>query len=121
MREVMDEKRPGPTKSNEDNALSDFICAYIRHCGPKQSDDKIAQRFYESDPYYIIFPSGVTVVATKEFQAAADMTLAENPKAVTKPIAKTLGALERKVHRVRQWAIEEGVLPKEYSPRPWRH
>jgi hypothetical protein len=120
MRQIMGDNEPGPPRTHEDNALIDHICAYIHYCGPNLSDEKIAKRIFESKPYYVQFGSGEIVVASKEFQVEADATLAEYPNAVCRPIGKGLVALKRQVGRVRRWAIEEGLLAKEYTPRPYR-
>jgi hypothetical protein len=117
MRQIMGEKEPGPSKTDEDNALEDFICGYISHCGPKQGDGKIAKRLLESKPYYVQWGPGAIVVTSDEFQAEINSVLALYPAVKHTPIKKGLAALKKQVERVRQRAIDDGVLPKEYAPR----
>jgi hypothetical protein len=111
MRQIMGDKKPGPSKADEDDALDDYICAYISHCGPKQSDEKIAKRLLKSKPYYVQWKAGLILVGSDEFQGE------EHPAAKRTPINIGLSALEKRVERVRRRAIDDGVLAKDYSPR----
>jgi hypothetical protein len=119
MRQIMGEKKPGPSKADEDNALDHFICSYISHCGPKQSDEKIAKRLLKSKPYYVQWESGLILVASDEFQTEMDSILAKDPAAKRTPINIRLPALEKRVERCRRRAIDDGVLPKEYAPKQY--
>lgn len=118
MRQIMGEKEPGPPPADKDNALEDFICGYISHCGPKLGDRKIAKRLLKSKPYYVQWNSGAIVVASDEFQTEINSVLAKHPGAKLIPITKGLAALEKQVLRVRRRAIDDGVLPKEFAPKP---
>jgi IS30 family transposase len=119
MRQIMGEKKPGPSKADEDNALDHFICSYISHCGQKQSDEKIAKRLLKSKPYYVQWESGLILVASDEFQTEMDSILAKDPAAKRTPINIRLPALEKRVERCRRRALDDGVLPKEYAPKPY--
>lgn len=120
MREIMGDKEPGPRKTDEDNALDDFIRAYISHCGPKQGDEKIAKRLRKSKPYYVQWDSGAIVVASDEFETEINSALVEYPKAKRTPINKGLPALKKQVERVRRQAIEDGLLGREFAPKIYR-
>jgi hypothetical protein len=110
MRQIMGEKEPGPSKTDKDNALKDFICAHISYCGPKRGDGKIAKRLLESKPYYVQCGSGAIVVASDEFQKEINSVLAEHQAVKRTPITKGLAALKKQVERVRRRAIDDGVL-----------
>ena len=120
MREIMGDKKPGPSKADEDNALDDYIRAYISHCGSKQSDEKIAKRLLESKLYYVHWKSGSILVASDEFQTEMDSVLAEHPAAKRTPINTGLAALEKRVGRIRRQAIEDGLLGREFAPKIYR-
>jgi len=122
MREIMGDKKLGPGRTDEDEALIKFIRLQIQSRDSNQSDEKIAKSISESEPYYLRekftydgSPELITVdVVSKE---TMEMTLAKNPDALVHPVGKGLAALEKQVGRIRREMIEEGSLPKEYAPR----
>src|SRR5260221_11043595 len=117
MREIMGDKDPGPSKTAEDIALENFICAYIRHRGPKQGDGKIARCLLGSQPYFVQWDSGSIVVASDEFHTEINSILAKHPAVKRTPINKEFAALKKHVEPVRRRAIDDGLLPIAFAPK----
>jgi hypothetical protein len=112
MHSVMAKKKEGRPG---DTPLFVLIYCYIRAWGQRESNEKIARRIFESKPYYVQCESGEVGVVNDwmtEERLLWDETIVKRT-----PINKGLPALKKQVERVRQWAIEEGILPKVYAPR----
>jgi hypothetical protein len=118
MRHLMGDKTPGRPKTDQDNALTLFIYAYIRHWGLNQSDGKIAIHIHESSPYYLQYKSGAVAVANSDY-TEEDLSWPEDPIIGRTPIGMSLIAIKKRVERLRRWSIEEGLLPRTYAPRPY--
>ena len=147
MHEVMGGKKPGPRQTPEQQALKGFIRNYIQTSDSNQSDEQIAKCILEAEPHYfqsnpftidelremakrafgvdlsdddlrdeLRDQSAIDVVSRK----SAEMILNKDPKLQPRPIGKGLAALEKQVGRIRREMIEEGSLPKEYAPKPYR-
>jgi hypothetical protein len=125
VRNIMGDKKPGPPNTDERVAMNCFIYAYLLHWGTDQSDGKIAKRIFESEPYYLELDSGaVIVVNKKEFsESFSDLTddpnLTDDPIISRRPITMSLGAIEKRVERLRRWAIKEDHLSKCHAPRQY--
>ncbi len=128
MNEIMGDKKPGPRRTDEDEALIKFIRLHIQTCDSNQSDEQIAKSIFKRKPHYLrekfsiddlrdeLTMDIVEVVSKK----SVEMTVAKNPKAMAQPVGKGLAALEKQVGRIRREVLEEGSLPKAYAPRPYR-
>ena len=94
-----------------------LIYSYIRAWGLEESDEKIAKRIIESKPYYANCAKGHCVVVndwmTEEHLLGDEIIVKRTP------INKGLPAMKKHVERVRQWLIEEKILPKEYAPKQY--
>lgn len=117
MRLVMGEGKPGPRLTDEDIAMTGFIYSYIRR-EQNQTDRKIAKHLFESNPYYLYYESGAVAIANNEITETY-MSLDGDPIVERKPIEKSLSAIQKRVERIRRWAIKENILPKDYSPRAY--
>jgi hypothetical protein len=109
---VMGKKKDG---RRGDFPMYNLIFCYIRSWGQHESDEKIAKRIFESKPHYVQCKSG-------EFGIVNDWMTEERvlwDETVVKrtPINKGLPALKKQVERIRQWLIDEKILPKEYAPK----
>jgi hypothetical protein len=110
---VMGEKKKG----RRTDPMFYLIYIYIRVWGLDESDEKIAKRIIESKPYYLKCASGECGVVNDWM--TAERLLGDETIVKRTPINKGLPAMKRHVARVRQWLIEETILPKEYAPRPY--
>jgi hypothetical protein len=119
MRHVMGDKKPGPPRTDEDIALTMLIYAYLFHWGSHQTDAKIAERIFESEPRYLELKSGAIIFANSDFSETY-VSLPDDPIVGRRPIDLKLAAIKKRVERIRRWAIEEDELPKAYAPRPYR-
>jgi hypothetical protein len=117
MRHVMGDRKPGPRRTDEDDALTVFIYGYIRR-GPDQTDGRIAKHIFDSNPCYLQYESGAAAVVNNEITETY-MCLSDDPIVGRKPIKKSLAAIKKQVERMRRWTIEEDILPKEYAPRTY--
>lgn len=114
MRSVMGEKKPGRPSTPQEFMLSIIVPAYIFESA-HESDEKIARRILESKQYYVRYRSGrLGVVNGNDALARPNDPIVER-----RPIGKSLTALEKQVERFRRKMIEEGSLPKVYSPKTY--
>jgi hypothetical protein len=118
MRVVIGDKKPGPRVKDEDLALIGVIYAYILRWGPDQTDGKIANRLFESNPHYIIFESGTIAIANDEITESY-LSSSDDPIVSRRPFDMHLHAIKKRVERFRRWAIEEEMLSEAYAPRPY--
>jgi hypothetical protein len=111
MRAVIGGKKPGPTKSDEETALT-LLIYYSLIRGDKQ----IASRIVNGDPYYLKYESGQVLAYTTELN---EVTLEDNPAVGRCKINKSLAALKKQVERVRRETLNDDLLPKEFAPKPY--
>lgn len=112
MQFVMGEKKTG----RSGDLMLPLISNYIHVWGLEESDEKIAKRIIESKPYYAKCAKGHCVVVDDWM---TEERLSDETIVARTPINKRLPAMKKHVGRVRQWLIEEKILPKEYAPKPY--
>jgi hypothetical protein len=113
MQSVMGEKKTG----RSGDPMTMLVYASISIWGLVESDEKIAKRIIESKPHYVESASGKSGVVNEwmtEESIVGDEIIIKRT-----PINKSLPAMKKHVGRVRQWLIEEKILPKEYAPKPY--
>jgi hypothetical protein len=110
----------GPRRTDEDDALTVFIYAYLFHWGLDQTDAKIAKRIFGSKPCYLQLDSGAIVVANNNEFSETHLSLSDDPIVERRPIDLKFGAIKKRVERIRRWTIKDDMLPKAYAPRLYR-
>ena len=116
MRLVMGSRRPGPRPTDDANALKRHIYMHIRTSPPGQSDDVIANRILGRNPSYVQCQSGDVIIVDNVI-GEPDLTDSDDPIVAKRSMTKSQNALKKEISRLRKWAIEEDLLPREYAPR----
>jgi hypothetical protein len=114
LRRLTSDKKMG---RREEPGLAVLIYAHVRVRGLNDSAEQIAKRILKNKPYYVVFESGKYGLVDGEFITEAKLG---GQTIIRKmPLKKELKALKKQVERIRRQMIEDGILPKVYSPRTY--